>query len=365
MTNSASQHSSRIAILGAGLLGRLSAWQLLEAGQQVSLYEAGSFEQSPSAARTAAAMISPLSEVVASEREIYNLGLRSLQIWPEWIQSLNKALPDHPPVQYDATGSVVVAHPQDRTELQQFHRDLEGKLGSKQNSKPLNQSQITKLEPALAHFNEGLYLPDEAYLDNRQLLDNLLQRIRTLGGKCHEHTPIELDDLANNKTIDADTILDCRGMGAKKETSQPLRGVRGEVMWVECPEVKLTHPVRLMHPRYKLYVVPKGNDRYIIGATEIESEDLSNISLQSSMELSSALYTLNPAFAEARIIETDVNLRPAFMDNLPHTAEYKIGDTNVIQINGLYRHGYLLAPAVLEQTLNKFSKTETTHDQLS
>jgi len=350
----------RISILGAGLLGRLSAWRLLEAGHQVTLYEAGAFTPSPAAAHTAAAMISPLTELVVSERLIYKLGLRSLELWPTWVDKLNSALPQTPSVDYQASGSLVIAHPQDAFELEQFYRDLEGKLGRKQPSQWLGQAQIEKLEPQLNHFRAGIYLPDEAHLDNRQLLNNLLQRIEQLGGQCFEHAAIELTDIENGQAdIKADWLLDCRGMGAKQDiendTLPPLRGVRGEVMWVDCPEVSLQRPVRLMHPRYKLYIVPKPQGQFIIGATEIESEDRSPISLQSSMELSSALYTLNPAFAEARIIETDVNLRPAFMDNLPKIARRALntpsGAIPLIAMNGLYRHGYLLAPAVLDQAL--------------
>src|SRR5690606_20300415 len=124
-------------------------------------------------------------------------------------------------------------------------------------------------------------------------------------------------------------------------------GVRGETMYVHTPEVRLQRPVRLMHPRYQLYVVPKPEQRFIIGATQIESEDRSPISLQSSLELASALYTLAPAFAEARIIETGVNLRPAFMDNMPHVH----AQSGLISANGLFRHGFLLAPAVVTQVL--------------
>jgi len=133
---------------------------------------------------------------------------------------------------------------------------------------------------------------------------------------------------------------------------QQLRGVRGEVMWVETKEVTFNHAIRFCHPRYKLYVVPKPGNRFIIGATEIESEDRSPISLQSTLELSSALYSIHPAFAEARVIETDVNLRPAYIDNLPkiHT------ENNIISINGLYRHGYLLAPVLVQQVVDQIQQ---------
>jgi glycine oxidase len=56
---------------------------------------------------------------------------------------------------------------------------------------------------------------------------------------------------------------------------------------------------------------------------------------------------VHPAFAEARIVEFGSGLRPAFPDNLPRITAGK----NKIAVNGLYRHGFLLAPALAELTL--------------
>jgi glycine oxidase len=41
-------------------------------------------------------------------------------------------------------------------------------------------------------------------------------------------------------------------------------------------------------------------------------------------------------------------LRPAFPDNLPRI----LVEGDKIAVNGLYRHGFLLAPALAELTLN-------------
>ena len=76
------------------------------------------------------------------------------------------------------------------------------------------------------------------------------------------------------------------------------------------------------------------------------------------LELCSALYTLNPAFAEARILELDANLRPAYWHNLPlietEQAEATPGEhQRILRINGLYRHGYLVAPPLVEEALSK------------
>ncbi len=350
---------SSIAIAGAGLTGRLLAWKLLSAGHAVTLFEAGRFDKPLSAAHTAAAMISPMSEVVVSERAIYDMGLRSLELWPQWLDALSVGIDK--PVSYAANGSIVVAHAHDLSELEQFRADLDYHLGADNNARRLSRSELRELEPDLSgQFDGGLYLPGEAHLDNRHLLDALLTTIRKLGGRCLEKHPLQLipEELDGDLLRGFDLCIDCRGLGASSP-QQPLRGVRGEVLWVTTDEVRFQHPIRLMHPRYRLYVVPKPGGRFIIGATEIESEDRSPVSVQSVLELCSALYTLNPAFAEARILELDSNLRPAFLDNMPRVELTSLvstdGDRRLprLNINGLYRHGYLLAPKLVEDALKQ------------
>lgn len=331
-----------IAIAGGGLLGRLCAWRLLRAGHKVSLYEAGSLTDCPGAAATAAGMISPLAELVDSEPTVYILGMQSLKIWPQWLEELSQTAR----TLFHKQGSIVVAHSQDCNELKSFTRRLQLHQVSTLGYSVLDEMALHKLEPELKVFNKGLYLHDEAHIENQELLPLLLKEIIRLGGKCKENFPIHEINVSQMKgektTIRADWHLDCRGIGAK-HSLQDLRGVRGEVLWVSTKEISLKRPVRLLHPRYKLYIVPKPKQQFIIGATEIESEDLSPISLQSTLELSSALYSLNPAFSEARVIKSDVNLRPSFSDNLPKIHS----KPGYININGLYRHGYLLAPALI------------------
>ncbi len=354
MTTSSGQN---ILIAGAGLMGQLLAWRLLLEGHRVTLYEAGRFDRPLSAAHTAAAMISPMSEVVVSDRSIYDMGMQSLTIWPQWLDELNQS--SEPKIHYAAPGSIVVAHPQDEAELEQFFRDLDFFLGADNNARWLDKAALRDREPDLAEqFERALLLPGEGWIDNRQLLKSLIPLICHLGGECLQASPVRFDPLPllDGKHLDDfDVAIDCRGMGARESCAQ-LRGVRGEVLWIETKEVTLHHPVRLMHPRYKLYVVPKPNHRFIIGATELESEDRSPVSVQSMLELCSALYTLNPAFAEARIVELDANLRPSLMSNLPLVEDDPVLDRagnwrRVIRVNGLYRHGYLLAPVLVRQVL--------------
>lgn len=343
--------NSTIGIAGGGLLGRLLAWQLLEAGHQVTVYDAGAFDDTPSAAHTAAGMISPISEAIDTEPLMYHLGMQGLQQWPLWLAQLS-AVTAQTPVHYEQNGSLIVAHHRDRLLLQQYTQDIQKYLPAAAQSQWLDKQGIAALETDVAeHFQQGLFLPQEGHIDNRRLLKVLLQRIQQLGGQCIAHTPVDVEPhkvyiLSEKRHMAFDCVMDCRGVGAKFQW-KGVRGVRGEILRVTTSEVVLQRPVRLLHPRYQLYVVPKPHQEFVIGATQIESEDSSAVSVQSALELNSALYTINPAFAEARIIEMKSNLRPALNDNRPKI-QYQNG---LIKINGLYRHGYLIAPVVVQYTL--------------
>src|SRR6202000_2718366 len=139
-------------------------------------------------------------------------------------------------------------------------------------------------------------------------------------------------------------VIDCRGLFARDRQSE-LRGVKGEMVIVESGEIEFSRPIRLIHPRWPLYIIPRANHQFMIGATSIEAEDR-GVSVRSALELLSAAYAVHPAFAEARIVEIGAGLRPAFADNLPRI-DIK---ANTIAVNGLYRHGFLLAPALAELT---------------
>ena len=335
-----------IGIAGAGLIGRLMAWQLLHAGHQVTLFDRDQMDGHASAARVAAAMLAPFSEVVNCEREVFDWGLEALELWPQLLQQLSDD--GAKPVYYQQQGSIVVAHAQDQAYLDHFNQLLRSRAPAHLDQVQwLQKADIAKLEPSLAQkFSSGTFLQSEGCLDNWGLLDELAVTIQKLGGHWLSGVTVDAVNAYNievsGKAQTFDLAIDCRGVGSKAQLND-LRGVRGEVLWVKAPEVSLSRPIRLMHPRYQLYIAPKPNKLYVIGATEIESESMAPITVRSSLELQSALYSVDSGFAEANIIKAYANCRPAFLDNLPRIE----CDAGLIRINGLYRHGYLLSPTVL------------------
>lgn len=144
---------------------------------------------------------------------------------------------------------------------------------------------------------------------------------------------------------DGDVLIDCRGMAAAADVPG-LRGVRGERIVVHAPDVKLSRPVRLLHPRQPIYVVPQGGGQFVIGATVIEREDEGFVTVRSALELLGSAFALHPGFAEATVQHLGAGVRPAFADNTPRILIENNGDT--IRVNGMYRHGFLLAPVMAE-----------------
>ncbi len=329
-------------VLGAGLMGRLLACALAQAGHRVTLYDAGNPDGDQSAARVAAAMLAPLAESVITAPSVVRMGAYSLKRWPQLIDQLPA------PVFFQQDGTLIVWHRQDAAEAARIARQITANqqaIDGLAKAQTLNATQIGQLEPALGHrFAQGLYLPGEGQLDNRALLHALCEQLKTLKVQMHWNSPRQPTEFEAALQGDLQWLFDCRGLGARPQMTA-LRGVRGEVIRLLAPEVNLTRPVRLIHPRYPLYIAPKPGHVYVVGATEIESDDLSPASVRSTLELLSAAYSVHSGFAEARILEINTQCRPALPDNLPSIRRAAMRS---FQINGLYRHGFLIAPALLD-----------------
>ena len=335
-------------------MGRLLAVALAKRGAQVELFEKGGSDANLAAARIAAAMLAPLAESAITEDNVVRMGVHSLPRWKQLINELAK------PVFFQQDGTLILWHRQDTSDAERFAshlaRNCDHNLAL---SKPihLDSQSLAEIEPSVAErFTQGLYLPNEGQLDNRQLLEALLVELTLMKVPCHWNQTTDPEQLRTQKNS-FDWVIDCRGLGAKASwehasSDKDLRGVRGEVIRLYAPEVKLRRPTRLIHPRYPIYIAPKEDDVYVVGATEIESEDLSPMSVRSALELLSAVYTVHSGFAEARILEMATQCRPTLKDNLPEISiDRKSNQAGLMMINGLYRHGFMISPAILDCAL--------------
>jgi glycine oxidase len=341
-----------VSILGAGLMGRLMGLLLLRAGHPVDLHDSSSAQAEGAAAWVAAAMLAPLAESAVTEPSVVAMGCYALARWEKLLASLAQ------PVFFQRQGTLVLWHRQDRAEAKRFQGLLGRTLRQMPNlPRPVQMADqdLSSLEPALGdRFSQGLYLPSEGQLDNRGLLVALLSELHALGARLHWHSPADPETLARRNPDHL--LLDCRGLGARPQW-QGLRGVRGEVIRVHAPDVPLRRPTRLIHPRYPIYIAPKPGHIFVIGATEIESDDGGPASVRSTLELLSAAYTVHPGFGEARILELNTQCRPTLGNNLPAIRQE---GPQLLRINGLYRHGFMIAPAVADAAMQWLTRSDLT-----
>lgn len=292
------------SILGSGVTGLCIATALCEKGEKIEVVENPNIQ---AASYFAGGMLAPFCEGESAPDIVVKNGQLSVEWWDNHVSNVKK------------TGTIVIAPPRDMSELRRFA------------NMTICHEWVDpgKIEKDLkGRFSEGLFFPSEAFIDPRLALQELKENLKNKGVSFHTGSP-------------KGKIIDCTGMAATSSLKN-LRAVRGEMLIFECHEVNFLRPIRLLHPRFPCYLVPRANGRFMVGATMVESNDDSPISARALIEMLSSVYAIHPAFAEARIVETGTGCRPSFPDNIPQIIE----QDGKFYINGMYRHGFLLAPVL-------------------
>jgi glycine oxidase len=268
------------------------------------------------------------------------------------------------PVELHRRGSLLLAHRGDEGAARRVVDLLKHKAPAGHAPQLLEAAALRDLEPHLHGVAHAWLLPHEGQIHTVQAMVALAGAATEAGARWHWGSTVDHlrpGEIHTAQSVLAfDCVFDVRGTGARPSAdvaahaagfTPGVRGVRGEVIWLHAPHVALQRPIRLLHPRHRVYLVPREGGHIVIGASEIESEDRSPISLRSMVELLAAAHSIIPELAEARVVHTETNLRPALPDNLPHVEQAP----GLVRINGLFRHGWLIAPALVEQTLQKLA----------
>jgi glycine oxidase len=305
-----------VSIIGAGVAGLCIATEIVARGGSVNLYDKETSVGAHACSWWAGGMLAPFCEGENAEEPVVRLGQEAAGWWDKYAGD----------VQHN--GSLVLALGRDTSELKRFARRTS-------DFNHVDGDTISELEPDLeGRFNTGLFFASEAHLSPRDALISLTENLRS--------KDVQIETVPDP---DDPHIIDCRGLSAQDALTD-LRGVKGEMLILKCPDIALSRPIRLLHPRIPIYIVPRGDGIFMLGATMIEASDRTRITARSMLELLSAAYALHPAFGEAEVLEIGVDARPAFPDNLPRISKHN----DVIYANGLYRHGFLLAPALARMT---------------
>ncbi|ASG67664.1 glycine oxidase ThiO [Francisella halioticida] len=351
---------SNVAVLGSGVMGRALAITLAEnyPSLGIDIYDKNS-SYKRSCSYCAGGMLSPLSELISCEKHTYEIGYNSFDLWSKLNDFINNYLSTT--INFvKKSHTYVIAYNHDKQELDLAIRNINLRVDKlskslyqkaqldfdvcdKQdvfcNEQELNLSStindsVIKLNEALVNVATFLKLSDQFFEKYKNIKTFRLSKE---------------DFCTNNLGKNYQQVFDCTGFPNPQLST--LYGVRGEALIVRNTSIKLNSVIRLLHPRHSIYLIPRGNGIFYIGATSVEAEDYSRISVQGALELLSSLMVIDKRFAEARIIKTLTNVRPVSINDKPILEN--VG--NITYLNGLSRHGYLFAPALANEAIQQFN----------
>ena len=348
--------SKNILIVGGGVIGLGIGWQLAKAGATVSLFDRAHAGRAASWA--AAGMLAPLAEAHSEEPGLLKLGIRSLALYPEWVQELEADA--EMAIGYRKEGTLIVGlDPDDTHQLRHLHTAQQD-LGLAADW--LTGREAREIEPALSpRVTAAIHCESDHQVDNRLMVKALRRAYQRYGGTLHEQKAIHSISLKNNTAIGvqtqdtethtADLIVLSAGcesakiQGLPDTIRPPVRPVKGQMLAVEMEEgIRVKNVIRTLRARYPVsaYLVPRTDGRLIIGATSEEMGFDTRLTAGGMFELLRGAWEAVPGIYELPILETWTGLRPGSRDNAPILGKTPVD--NLIYATGHYRNGILLTP---------------------
>ncbi|OBH14606.1 glycine oxidase ThiO [Mycolicibacter sinensis] len=321
-----------LAVIGGGVIGLSVAMRAARAGWTVRVHRTGDH----GASWVAGGMLAPHSEGWPGEDRQLRLGLRSLELWHEFLGQLPAAV-------VTARESLVVAA--DRADVADLRTVADWLSG--QGHPVIWESAAREVEPLLAAgIRHGFRAPTELAVDNRAVLCALVTACEELGvawaGPVHELAAVAADAVVLANGMDAPALW----------PGLPIRPVKGEVLRLRWRKGCLPVPQRVIRARVHgraVYLVPRP-DGVVVGATQYEHGRDTTPVVSGVRDLLDDACTVVPALGEYELAECSAGLRPMTPDNLPLVHRL---DERTYVAAGHGRNGFLLAPWTAEQVVSE------------
>lgn len=343
-----------VAVVGGGAIGLSVAWRAAQRGMSVAVLERE--RPGAGASHVAAGMLAPVTEVEfgpSGERAL-RLGLAAAAGWPAFAEELEQA--SGHALGLRATGTLMVAR--DRDEAEGLEREIGFRESLGLRVGRLRGSAARELEPALAPgLRLALEAPDDHCVDPRRVSSALAEAAQRAGAELI--APCAVDRLVFDRgtkrasgvqsrdgtRVNAGTIVLAAGAwsgllaGPAAAAAIPVRPVKGQILRLRDP----TGPGLLDRVvRYERgYLVPRGDGRYVLGATMEERGFDTTPTAGAVLDLLREAREVVPGVTELELEEVGVGLRPGSPDNLPLVGHSPV--PGLVWASGHHRNGILLA----------------------
>jgi glycine oxidase len=344
------QRDLDVVVVGGGAIGLSCAWRLAQRGARVAVVERG--EPGGGATRVAAGMLAPVGELTFGEPELLELTLAAARLYPEFAAELEAASGEE--TGFEQLGALHIAL--DRDEAAQLRRVHDLQRSLELEAEWLPPRRCRDLEAGLTpSFHGGVFAPGEAAVDPRALTLALLEALRAEGAEVRAGREVtggvfEGERLIGVRTEDeelrAETVVLATGAwsGATEwlpaHARPPVRPVKGQVLELRRRDGE--PPARHILASERVYLVPRGDGRLIVGATVEEMAFDTAVTAGGVHELLREAYRLLPDIAEMELADAVAGLRPGTPNNLPLVGPGAI--EGLVLATGHFRNGILLAP---------------------
>ncbi len=347
-----------VAVVGGGAIGLSIAWRAAARGLSVVAFERGRAGEGTS--RFAAGMLAPVAEVTPGEEPLLELGLHSARLYPQFVADLVAAA-GVDTVGYTTAGTLLVARDGDEAEALERELVLRQRFGLE--VERLRPSEARRREPGLAPaLRLALDVPSDHAVDPRALLPALARALRACGGELRENAPVAAVtrsgervtgvELADGSRVSAGAVViaagvwsaEIRGLQTGPADPVPLRPVKGQIMRLHDPAGPglLERVIRMG----SAYITPRGDGRYVLGATSEERGFDTTVTAGAAFELLRDASELVPGVSEWVLDEFAAGLRPGTPDNLPAIGAGELEGLHWAV--GHRRGGILLSPVTAE-----------------
>jgi glycine oxidase len=346
-----------VAVIGGGVIGLSVGWRAAQRGLRVIVLERG--QPRGGASSVAAGMLAPVSEAVLSELPLLALGLASARRYGEFVAELEEV--SGLGCGHLRCGTLLAARDADDAEALERELALRTSLGLA--VRRLRASAARAIEPALAPILRlALDIPDDHAIDPRRLTAALKAALLSAGGTVlgsSEVTELTSDDgrvrgvqvagelVASEHVVVAAGSWSAALKGVADEARVPIHPVKGQILELHDSSGPglLSRVLRMRGG----YVVPRGDGRYVVGATMEEKGFDTTVTAGACFELLRDAIELLPGLSELEVQRLSAGLRPATPDNRPAIGPGAMAGLH--WATGHYRHGVLLAPVTAEMVV--------------
>ncbi|AZD57129.1 glycine oxidase ThiO [Pseudomonas chlororaphis subsp. aurantiaca] len=334
----------QVVIVGGGVIGLLTAFNLASAGQQVVLLERSNVGQESSWA--GGGIVSPLYPWR------YSPAVTALA---HWSQDFYPQLAEH---LFATTGVDPEVH---TTGLYWLDLDDEAEAlaWARREQRPLSAVDISVAHDAVpvlgGGFSRAIYMADVANVRNPRLVKSLKAALSALPAvTIHEHCEVSGFIREGERVLGVQTSLgEIRGdqvvLAAGAWSGEllkslglalPVEPVKGQMILYKCASDFLSCMV-LAKGRY---AIPRRDGHILIGST-LEHEGFDKTPTSSALEsLKASAIELIPALAQAEVVGHWAGLRPGSPEGIPYIGP--VPGLEGLWLNcGHYRNGLVLAPA--------------------